>query len=262
MKMKKLRIFGNKKALIMVICMLAAGICYSCGGKAPDGEKNQVLELEEEGGDEAADKMAGEITVDGIIADGIEGKKNTDSSENGYYPKTDIKANDKTDVELEATTLLCVHICGSVKQPGVYELPAGSRVYEAVDAAGGFAEDAAVDYLNLAEEISDAMRIEVPDKEQVRAWQESGKLPRTVSQSGGKILQSSEKSGMTSPAPVNLNRATKEELMTLKGVGQSRAEAIVRYREEFGGFQTIEDIMNVPGIKEGAFEKIKDSITV
>ena len=135
-----------------------------------------------------------------------------------------------------------VHICGEVNNPGVYELAEGSRIFEAVEAAGGFTEEAAQASLNLAQVISDEDQIVILTQDEA---EEKARLERE------------QAAGI-----VNLNTASKEQLMTLTGIGESRAEDILRYRQESGGFQAIEEIMNVPGIKESAYLKIKDSITV
>lgn len=131
-----------------------------------------------------------------------------------------------------------VYVCGAVNQEGVYELPAGSRVYEAVEKAGGFREDADTRNVNQAKVLEDEERIYVP-------------------MIGEEVQPDSEEN-----EKININKASKEELMTLPGVGESRAESIVKYREGQGAFQSIEDIMQVSGIKEGLFEKIKDLITI
>ena len=131
-----------------------------------------------------------------------------------------------------------VFVCGAVKQEGVYELPIGSRVYEAVRQAGGFSEDAAVTQVNQAEVLEDETRLYIP----------------TISE-----MQNEQSNG---DGKVNLNTAGKEELMTLPGVGEAKAELIMEYRKENGRFQTIEDIMNISGIKEGLFEMIKSNIKV
>ena len=146
-----------------------------------------------------------------------------------------------------------VYICGEVSNPGVYELSEDSRIYEAVDAAGGFTENAARESINLASKVSDGMQITIYNKE------EAASLPAGGT-SAGKNSGQDQMSGSSSL--VNLNTATKEELMTLKGIGESKAEDIIRYREKSGGFKKIEDIMKISGIKETGFQKIKDSITV
>ena len=146
-----------------------------------------------------------------------------------------------------------MYICGEVANPGVYELSEDSRIYEAVDAAGGFTENAARESINLASKVSDGMQITIYNKE------EAASLPAGGT-SAGKNSGQDQMSGSSSL--VNLNTATKEELMTLKGIGESTAEDIIRYREKSGGFKKIEDIMKISGIKEAGFQKIKDSITV
>ena len=138
--------------------------------------------------------------------------------------------------------MIYVHICGAVSAPGVYELPEGSRIFEAVEAAGGFTEEAAQASLNLAQVVSDEEQIVILTKEEAEAKAR---------------MEREQQAGI-----VNLNTASKEQLMTLPGIGESRAEDIIRYRKESGGFQSVEEIMNVPGIKESAYLKIKDSITV
>lgn len=135
-----------------------------------------------------------------------------------------------------------VYVCGEVVSPGVYELLEGARIADAVEAAGGMTEAASRTYLNLAELVSDGQKIEVPSKEQETALTEE----RLAKEAG----------------LVNLNTATEQELMTLSGIGEAKAREIVSYREEHGGFSSAEELMEIPGIKEGVFNKIKDQITV
>ena len=146
------------------------------------------------------------------------------------------------DSEEEEAASVWVYVCGEVRTPGVYELPEGSRITDAVEAAGGMTEGAAGTYLNLAETVSDGQKIEVPSVEMAQTLEEAA---------------AEGTSGL-----VNLNRATEAELMTLSGIGESKAKEIIRYRESKGGFQKPEDLMNIPGIKEGVFNKIRDQITV
>ena len=144
--------------------------------------------------------------------------------------------------ETEDTEYIFVYVCGAVNLEGVYELPGGSRVYQAIEAAGGFREDADAKALNQAELLEDEERIYVPVI--------------------GEDVYLDSTSDSDNDGKININKASKEELMTLPGVGESRAESIIRYREEQDEFKSIEDIMRVSGIKEGLFEKIKDLITV
>lgn len=151
-------------------------------------------------------------------------------------------ASDETDMvkDEEKTEKIFVHVCGEVNNPGVYELKAGSRVFEALDAAGGVTKDAADDSVNQAEVLSDGQQLEIFSEEQMS----QNELTETFD--SGKM---------------NINKATKEDLMTLSGIGESKADAIIRYREENGNFNSIEEIMEIEGIKEGVFRKIEEQIT-
>ena len=142
-----------------------------------------------------------------------------------------------------------VHICGAVKEPGVYSLPEGSRVVDAIRAAGGLTQDASERDVNQASVVADGMQIGVPTLEEVK----SGGYTWGAAAKGG---------GESEDGLVDINTADAALLMTLPGIGQTRADAIVAYREQHGSFSTIEDIMKVDGIKEGSFAKLRDRITV
>lgn len=229
-----------KKQLLVIICMLAAGICYSCGAPGLTSEEQGpelILEAEMQGLEEAGTQRAG--TQPGP----------TPESELGAERESELET--ESEPESEEIPRVYVHVCGAVVRPGVYELAEGSRVFQAVELAGGLQEEAAGEYLNMAQVVKDGMQIAVPSQEEAAA----GVWPGKADASGGEG-QSAENS------MVNLNTAGKDQLMTLKGIGEARAEDILRYREEHGTFRKIEDIMKVPGIKDAAFEKIKDRITV
>jgi len=134
-----------------------------------------------------------------------------------------------------------VHVCGAVKNPGVYRIEEGSRICDIIALAGGGTSDSAVDTLNLARVLKDEERIFVPTIQEAET------------------IEVLEKKGSKK---ININTATKEQLMTLSGIGEAKAEDIIAYRAENGDFQTIEDIMKISGIKEAAFQKIKDKIMV
>lgn len=147
--------------------------------------------------------------------------------------------------EENPVTVQFVYVCGAVVKPGVYELPEGGRMYEALEAAGGMTEEADQTYLNQAELLEDGQRIYVPTQKE------------TASENQGNDADMAENDGK-----INLNTATKEELMTLAGIGESKARSIIKYREENGRFHSVEDIMKIEGIKSGVFNKIKDQIVV
>lgn len=141
-----------------------------------------------------------------------------------------------------------VYVCGAVNQTGVYELKKDARAYEAIECAGGLLEDAATLAVNQAEILSDGQQLYIPTQEEYEAGNPTN------------ITDSAQLN--TSDGKIHLNTATKEELTTLTGIGESRAESIIAYRETHGSFQNIEELMNVDGIKEGIFQKIKEQIAL
>jgi competence protein ComEA len=157
-----------------------------------------------------------------------------------------------------ASPLIFVYVCGAVNQPGVYQLAEGSRVCDALRCAGGLREDADDKSLNQAQVLSDGQQITVLTEEEAK---NSGNTGPVAGQSGDG-LSGGESSGTVPDAKVNINTAGKEELMTLPGVGEARAEAIIAYREENGGFRSAEDIMKIEGIKEKLYAKLQDKICV
>lgn len=143
-----------------------------------------------------------------------------------------------------------VYICGCVKKPGVYPCAEGTRVYEIIDMAGGLTEEAYVQALNLADIVEDKDKIYIPDME-------SFQNQENLSDNSIDIKDSSKKSSL-----ININTASLSELITLPGIGESRARDIIEYRTQYGKFNIKEDIMKISGIKEAAYSKIKDYITV
>ena len=157
-------------------------------------------------------------------------------------------SGDASRSENEDSTI-CVFVCGAVNREGVYELPGGSRVIDAVEAAGGYSDDADRTYVNQAEYVYDTQRVEIPT-------QEEGQLLREYDSS------ESEDGGSQSDGRIDLNTADKQDLMTLPGIGESKAERILEYRQIHGRFSSTEELMNVSGIGSGVYEKIKEYIKV
>lgn len=165
-----------------------------------------------------------------------------------------------------------VDVKGCVKKPGVYEIALDKVVNDAIKMAGGLKSSCETKNINLSKKLKDEMVIYVPTKVEVQTKEEEkiNSVPKEENISNDALVDSSnsvgyeEKEEVTVPkeSKINLNTATKEELMTLSGIGESKAEAIIKYREDNGSFKTIEEIKNVSGIGDAAFEKIKDNITV
>lgn len=141
--------------------------------------------------------------------------------------------------------IITIHIAGAVKNPGVYEIRQGSRIYEVINIAGGASSTANLDAINLAEKITeDGKKIIVPEKIM-----------------GPQNLAGTSSSNLSSNL-ININTADEKRLCELPGIGPKTAQKIIEYRTNFRTFNKIEDIKNVPGIGEGKFSQIKDLITV
>ena len=173
--------------------------------------------------------------------------------------------------ENSSSTTIFVYVCGAVNEEGVYMLPAGSRITDALDAAGGYAESALHGYLNLAEPLVDGQRVYFPySAEEEELDMTAGAAGQSSNQGSGQNADAGAPDGAIGSETgnkgqpdglVNINTAGVDELKTLSGIGDSRASDIVAYREANGPFGSIEEIMNVSGIGESIFNKIKPYIT-
>lgn len=192
---------------------------------------------------------------------------NTDQNREAEPSAGSTDRTELSDASSEEAKTLVVHICGAVSAPGVYELPAGSRIIDAVEAGGGFLPEAEEACCNLAEEIVDGCQIYIMTKSESCADGQTEKKAG-IQTSPDSDMQTTDRNVRSNSAPalenglVNLNTADIAALMTLPGIGESRAKAIISYREQHGAFAKIEDIMKISGIKQAAFSKIKDKITV
>ena len=145
-----------------------------------------------------------------------------------------------------------VHVAGAVVRPGLYDLPEDSRVMDAVEAAGGFVAEADKNGINLAERLEDAQRLDVPYV--------AGFIPDE--EEGFVVITEGTPSPLAGEELVDINNASVEELDKLPGIGPTTAQKIIDYRDLFGPFAEIEDIVNVSGIGPATFDEIKDLITV
>lgn len=166
----------------------------------------------------------------------LEGESDVEKNSSNSKTESEKASQSGTDAEEGLPETLYVHVCGAVNAPGVYELKTDARIYEALEAAGGMTEDAAADWINQAEALSDGERIYVPTQEEAEesAQSVSGRWADPNGNAGGSV---SDK--------ININTAAKEELMTLSGIGASKAESILKYRQEHGNFQNIEDLKKI-----------------
>ena len=218
-------------------------------GESPDGA----------GGDESLDAIAGEGAVGESGAGN--GASAGDAAGGG--------SSNQTGTGNTASGVIFVDVGGAVYTNGLFALPAGSRVEDAIEAAGGLLEEAEMKYLNRAAVLTDGDRLYVPTVTEVR----DGTAPPSVGQvtaaggyTGGAAADpganGSVENSSTDKFLVNLNTAGSEELQKLNGVGPATAQKIIDYRAKTGGFKRIEDIMNVSGIGAKTYEKLKEHITV
>lgn len=203
------------KIIATITFIILAGTVYSVSRMIKGGKADDRIEL---------------VVTDSVISTSDEAGSHFDSSDDST------KDDSNTDIY--------VHICGAVINPGVYQVPVGTRVYQALELAGGSSDDAYLSGINLADKLADGQKVYIPAE----------------GENAEGIL--SIDSGGVQSVMININTASEAELMTLPGIGQSRAKDIINYRVKNGLFESINDIMKVSGIKEAAFEKIKDLIKV
>lgn len=178
-------------------------------------------------------------------------------------------------IEEEIEKKLSIDIKGAVKKPGVYELKDGSVVKDVIDISGGLLESANTEYINLSKKIVDEMVIIIYTNEEIHEMTEGNtsvkivdkecicpKIENNACIDNNKYTNISNGTNQSTSNKISLNNASKEELMTLNGIGESKANAIIEYRNSNGLFKQIEDITNVKGIGNSVYEKIKDRLTL
>ena len=197
---------------------------------------------------------------DGSSAESRKKQAESDGSDAGNG--TEINSTGETQPEM-----IYVDVCGAVANPGVFQLAAGSRVFQAIEAAGGYLPKAVQNCVNRAGVLTDGQQLYILTQEEM---EQQGLDPAEMAgASDGQMNGSAgtgQNTGIAAQAQqdnrININTADVTQLTTLTGIGATRAQAIIAYRQENGPFAAIEDIMNVQGIKEGTFAKIKDEIVV
>lgn len=155
-----------------------------------------------------------------------------------------------------------VYVCGAVYSPGVYPVHTGMRIFEAIELAGGFLPEADDTWLNQASIVQDGQQLYVYTKEETRKLRDGREAGAVQSAAGFWPDGTAEGQEKQEQDKVNLNTADVKELMTLPGIGEAKARAVVEYRKEHGAFSSIEEIRQISGIKQAVFSKIKDQITV
>ncbi len=230
--------------------------------KDTDEKKADTEDRQNDGGNSA------EFRKKQAESDGSDAGNGTGSDSGKHTSDADIDNGSEavSDKEMQQA-MIYVDVCGAVANPGVFQLAAGSRVFQAIEAAGGYLPEAALTCVNRAGVLTDGQQLYILTQEEM---ERQGLDPAEMSgASDGQMNGSAgtgQNTGMTAQVQqdnrININTADEAQLTTLTGIGATRAQAIIAYREENGPFAAIEDIMNVQGIKEGTFAKIKDEIVV
>lgn len=174
--------------------------------------------------------------VDIMVADELQDQKNATTIE-----AIEGETRQQLEERMTSQEFICVYVCGQVQTPGVYTLNSTARMNDAIELAGGFTKDADTTFINLAEFVADGQKIYVP----------------SIGEMMTEIATEEEQAGL-----VDINQAELNDFMTLPGIGEAKAKLIIEYRTEHGLFHSVEDLMMIPGIKEGVFNKIREYIKV
>ena len=158
--------------------------------------------------------------------------------------------DDDSEAEDQSISYIKVHVAGQVNNPGVIELESGARVEDAISMAGDLTPQGDITHINLAAILQDQDKVYIPSREEVEAHPDAYG-----------IIQGSGMEG-SGAGLININKASAQELEQLPGIGPVKAKSIIEYRDKNGYFTKIDDIINVSGIGEKTFERIKDSITI
>lgn len=264
----KAHMSGAKLPALMGLVVLVLGIAIFAGYHLFNVASNEVLIIEQAlQGNEVEDYNTAPDTQQTTESDSTEQKTENPVTEVVHSEQTSTTADapsSQSSAVTETPSSIFVHVGGCVLTPGVVELPAASRVSDAVSAAGGFSDLAAPDALNLARPVTDGERIIVPSFEEYEATKpsfEEDSYETAAPSNNDQEFSLIDASGSHS-ALVNINTASAAELQTLNGIGPSTAEKIIADREACGPFNTIEDLMRVTGIGEKKFAAIAGSICV
>ena len=230
--------------------------------KDTDEKKADTEDRQNDGGNSA------EFRKKQAESDGSDAGNGTGSDSGKHTSDADIDNGSEavSDKKMQQA-MIYVDVCGAVANPGVFQLAAGSRVFQAIEAAGGYLPEAALTCVNRAGVLTDGQQLYILTQEEMeRQGLDSAEMAGASDGQMNGSAGTGQNTGMTAQVQqdnrININTADEAQLTTLTGIGATRAQAIIAYREENGPFAAIEDIMNVQGIKEGTFAKIKDEIVV
>ena len=248
------------QVLVVLLFIGIAGAVFMFSGKNEGKETGLKVVEDISQGSANYSKSGYDKTADLTDVD----NKKEEFTKNGQGKSADIQPTAEESLDAGSGRIF-VHVCGAVRREGVYELPPDARVVDAIRAAGGCTKKAASYGINQAEALKDGVQVYVPTKAELK--KETNGADRVLASLGvggvrTGLSSQGPNSGEGGDALININLATKEELMKLNGVGEAKAELIITYRQSKGGFRDIKDIMKIKGIKQKFFDKIKDKICI
>ena len=277
-----------RKQVFPAVWLLAVFLCVSgCGKEVPVWKISGGEELRESAPE--GEQTVGPSGITHAKTESAPKTPTTGESQSGRQVPEPVAGEEETPRIAEPVAgeeempRIAVHVCGQVQNPGVYYLKPGDRAVDAVTAAGGFTPEADPEALNLAAFVWDAQRLYIPSEEEAKAAREAGTdlsasgesapaqnpyAPGQSASAQNPYAPGESASGQTAgdakdkAGKVNINTASKADLLGLPGIGESKAQAILAYREAHGAFRAVEDIMQVPGIKQGIFEQIQGYLVV
>lgn len=233
----------KKTIVILILSVFITVLAVACG-------EQEIALSEVSAQTEAADSLTNSIGAADMSGAALVEETGSASGETGATATTATGETADAAASAGRTGVVCVYVCGEVMTPGVYELSEGARIYEAVMLAGGLTDEADSSVINQAELVTDGMMIRIPAKgsDEAAAAEEAYVSGQVLSSDG--------------TALVNINTADAAALTTLPGIGESKAAAIIAYRQENGRFTAIEDLRNVSGIGDSTYERLAPLITV
>ncbi len=229
MRKNGINIVHNSICRVIMVVGIAAGLMVFC---TDCGVQPELISLEEIDLSDNSDEI------------------NEDLEESAQSEQENHEESETNDASNASSGTVHVFVCGAVKNEGVYVLPEGTRVYEAVEQAGGFREDADTTFINQATLVEDGQKLEIPTLEEALKFRESG------------VTDTSTVGQTADNGKININTADAALLETIPGIGAVKAQRIIDYRNDNGLFESIEEITNVSGIGEASLRKIRDYITV
>ena len=247
------------QVLVVLLFFGIAGAVFVFSGKNEGKETGLEVVEDMSSGSANYSRSGYDKTVDSALVD----NKKEEFTKNSRGKSADVQPTGEESPNAGAGRIF-VHVCGAVKKEGVYELSPDARVVDAIRAAGGCTKKAASFGINQAEALKDGVQVYVPTKAEIKKETNGVGSLASFGTEGVRTGLSSQgmNPGGGGDALININLATKEELMKLNGVGEAKAELIITYRQAKGGFKDIKDIMKIKGIKQKFFDKIKDKICI